>query len=82
LAIASALFTNTPPNLALLEKYRREIRLQISPIPSLRDNKDNEASETYEKKSSASASDLLPPKTKPPRNLVSMAKTTCREGIK
>jgi hypothetical protein len=56
-----------PALLALLEKYRREIRLQISPIPSLHDNKDNEASETYEKKRSASASDLLPPKTKPPK---------------
>jgi hypothetical protein len=57
-----------PALLALLEKYRREIWLQISPIPSLHDNKDNEASETYEKKRSASASDLLPPnKTKPPK---------------
>jgi hypothetical protein len=56
-----------PALLPLPEKYRREIRLRISPIPSLHDNEDNEASGTYEKKRSASASDLLPPKTKPPK---------------
>jgi hypothetical protein len=52
-----------PALLALLQKYRKEIRIEISPSPSLHDN-DNDASE---KKRTASEAHLLPPKTKPPK---------------